>query len=158
MPQRIVLHSTETDSNGVQSMKNIVSYWKTSTPGYGAHLIIDGSGTVLRAVADRNVAWHTGGNNTGSLGIEQVGHAAWPRRKWWTRPRQLMRVASWLAWWSVRYGIPLEPSISHGVSTHAMNSKVFPASAGHWDPGEGYPFLFVLKLARTYKRFHKWNV
>lgn len=155
-PVRVVLHSTETPDTGVGGMLAICDYWRDETVGYGAHLIIGGDGATLRVVPDLNMAWHTGGANTGSLGIEQVGYARFTTARWYARPRQIMAVARWLAYWSTVYGIPLEASVAAGVSTHAMQSKIHPQSQGHTDPGKGYPLAFVLKLARTYKRYRKW--
>ena len=150
-PVRIILHDTEShDHAGVKDIQGICRYWKAQGRGYGAHVIVDSAGNSGLCVSAGHVAWHTGGRNTGSLGIEIIGFAKWPRAAWLRRLKQLHKVARWMAFYSKAYNIPLTKGINFGVSTHQQQSKAFGGS--HWDPGPGFPFDFVMRLARTYKK------
>jgi hypothetical protein len=145
-PVRIILHSTESgDTSGTIEMYNIAKYW--SNLGFGAHITVDADGNTARNLADVEYGWHTGGANSGSLGIEQVGYARFTTAQWKARPQELHEVAKWIAWWSKKYDIPIRFSTTHGVSKHVNHP-----AGGHWDPGPGYPFDYVLKLAREYKK------
>lgn len=151
-PVRICLHDTEShDAPGVADLAGVASYWHGSGTGYGSHLGIDADGNTGRYVDDREIAWHVGGHNTGSLGIEQIGMASFSKTTWLKRKKQLDKVAKWIAYWSKTYNIPITRSIERGVFTHAMWSAASPLS-DHTDPGSGYPLTYVMFRARQYKK------
>lgn len=147
-PARIVLHSTESYAPPT----SYGSFWEKQGQGYGAQIVVGKDGSIVRYVPDTQSAWGTGGNNTGTLNIEMVGSAHDSRDAWRQNPAQLQTVAAVIAGWSKAYNIPIEldPSTRGGVSTHAMNSKLYPASEGHWDPGPGFPLGLVIAQARVY--------
>lgn len=150
-PYRIVLHSTESPNYiGTQDLYGIASYWRRQGDGLGAHLTIDGDGLTALNINERELGYHTYRRNTNSLGIEQIGYAKWTRAEWMSHPAQLRKVAQWLAYWSKEFDIPLSRNVEHGVSTHNDQSQLI--GGGHWDPGPGYPFDYVLSLAREYKK------
>lgn len=153
-PLRIVLHSTESgDAAGsVSDMYNIADYWRRAGLGIGAHLTIDGEGFTSLNINPNEIGWHVASRNTGSIGIEQVGYARFTRAQWMARPAQLEKVAKWLAFYSVRFDIPLRFHPERGVTTHAQQSNVAGIPGGHWDPGPGYPLDYVLKLAKKLKK------
>ena len=65
-------------------------------------------------VPDEAKAWTQAAFNSVALSIEQIGHASqnrWP-------DAQLRNTARWLAFWSRKYGIPLERSTTRGVCQH----------------------------------------
>lgn len=153
-PVRIILHSTESgDAAGLTDLRGLAMFWKGQAKGYGSQIAVDLEGLTGRYVADTQIAWHTSQRNTGSLGIEQFGKASFTRRLWILRPRQLAKVAWWIAFWSKKFSIPIKKDVEFGVSTHAMQSKAF--GGDHTDPGLGYPLQLVLITARVYKRFGK---
>lgn len=149
VPQRIVLHATD----GTGSGPGVASGWlsarnKDGSPQlYGSQVIINQDGTITRVVPDDQVAWSTGGNNTGTLAIEIVGKASQSRNDWMGNPRQLRAVAAQIGQWTKQYGIPFTFSTDKGISTHAMNSRLYSASEGHSDPGVSFPLSYVLHLA-----------
>lgn len=151
-PQRIVIHDTEGhDEAGTTDLRHLGEFWHNQNQGYGAHIGVDREGLTGRYVNDSEVAWHVGGHNTGSLGIEQIGFASLGLSGWRARTKQMQKVARWIAWWSTKYGIPIEQSVKKGVCTHKMMSEAYPADTNHTDPGR-YPLRGVLLLARAYKR------
>lgn len=154
-PVRIVLHDTESyDYAGVADLWQVANFWRSS--GYGAHLTIDGDGNTALNINEGEIAWQVAGRNTGSIGIEQIGFGKWTRAEWMKREPQLHKVAKWLAYWSDRFHIPLVANDSFGVTTHARQSaychRTGECSSDHTDPGYGYPFGYVLALAKQYKQ------
>lgn len=145
-PARIVLHSTEGDVDGLSYLWAIGKYW--APRGYGCQIAVAKDGSTARYVDDDEIGWCVAGYNTGSLSIEQVGFARFTRAQWLARPAQLLKVAKWIAYWSKKYDIPIVRSVTRGVLTHAEATKYKQVTGGHTDPGAGYPFDYVLRLAR----------
>lgn len=135
-----MIHDTEGDS-----VQSVVNTWLQN--GDGAQIIIDTDGTITRVVPDDQIAYGTGGNNTGTLNIELIGHASQTKEQWLANSAQLSALKSVLGYWSAKYNIPLVQSTEHGVSTHAMNSAIYPQSDGHSDPGPNFPFQQVIQAA-----------
>lgn len=151
-PERIILHDTEShDEAGTKDLEGVARFWCAQGKGYGAHVGVDAEGNSARYVDDEMIAWHCGGRNTASLGLEMIGFARLTRRDWFKRPAQLHKTARWLAYWSKHWGIPLRIDTNLGVSTHAQQSAVF-GTTSHTDPGEGFPLRMVVWLARRYRR------
>jgi hypothetical protein len=150
-PVRVVLHDTEShDGAGLRDLAGIVQFWQRQNLGYGAHVIVDkDANSALCANGDR-ICWHTSRRNTGSIGIEIIGFARFSPSLWFARPKQLHKVARWLAYYNFEYGIPLRASPQHGITTHREQSKLYGGS--HWDPGFFFPFNYVLRLARKYRK------
>ena len=147
-PKVIVLHDTEShDQAGIGDVKGVLDYLAGTADELNAHLVIDSEGNTGQGAMFKRMCYHARGGNTNSIGIEQIGFARFGFVGWWARKQQLDKVAKWLAYLSKTYGIPLEHSTTHGVCMH----KDIPAG-GHSDPGVGYPFDRVLKMAQTYKR------
>jgi len=156
-PVRVVLHDTEShDEKGIGDMQGIVAFWLRGPDKLGSQFIVDAEGNIAQCGEPTELMYHTGGANTGSVGIEQVGFASFTKKTWESRPDQLMKVAKLLAWLNAEYGIPLRISTVHGVSTHAMQSKIHPESMGHTDPGENYPLGEVLAIAQGFKQAGGW--
>jgi N-acetyl-anhydromuramyl-L-alanine amidase AmpD len=162
-PVRIVLHDTEShDTAGVKDIQGIFNFWHTqknpdgSLAMYGAHFVVDGDGNVGEGAPTNKIAWHVGGLNTGSIGIEQIGFASFTRLLWKRKRRQqLYAVARLCAWAHGEYGIPLvvpaNPQ-SPGITTHARVGAAGIDTSGHTDPGAGYPLMFMVTLAKMMQR------
>lgn len=156
-PVRVVLHDTEShDEKGIGDMKGIAEFWLRGPDKLGAHFIVDAEGNIGQCGEPTELMFHTGGANTGSVGIEQIGFAQFSKKTWESRPDQLIKVAKLLAWLNHEYGIPLRVSTVHGISTHAMQSKIHPESMGHTDPGVGYPLDEVIAIAKGFKDAGGW--
>jgi N-acetyl-anhydromuramyl-L-alanine amidase AmpD len=156
-PKIVVLHTTEShDHAGLKDIDGVAAFLDRHPSDLAVHLIVDKDGNsaaFLESTSGGHLApvkfYHAGGANSTSIGIEQIGFAGTLRAGWWLRPKQLVKVARWLAYCHVWFDIPLVHSTEHGICRHVDVS----GPGGHWDPGPGYPFGFVLKLARTYARF-----
>jgi hypothetical protein len=140
----IVLHATQganvagiTDLQGLGAFFDRISTQASSTVGN------DAEGNNARFVPDSGKAWAQAAYNPQSLSIEQIGFA---EQTSWPAP-QLRSTAQWIAYWSVKYEIPLEHSTVHGVCQH---SDLGVAGGGHRDCGPRYPFGQVLAMAREF--------
>lgn len=154
-PLLIVLHDTESvNAAGDGDLRSIGSWFDNPAAQASSHVCVDGEGRSARYVADEAKAWHCAGFNSVSLGIEQIGVAtqkAWP-------DAQLRKTARYIAYWSKKYGIPIDHPgavdpkgnvIRPGVVTHADLGAF---GGGHHDPGDAYPIERVLHMARYYRR------
>lgn len=158
----IVLHDTEGhDLPGTLDLKGIGAIFDNSAMQRSAHVCVDGEGNTARYVPDERKAWHCVSYNSQTLGIEQIGFATFITSIWnRNKRRQLKKVAKWIAWWSQAHSIPIRKGqvadgvvTVSGVVTHGMLGA---AGGGHTDPGRGYPFATVLRMARWYKK-HGWR-
>jgi hypothetical protein len=145
-----VWHSTEShDAAGIRDLQGIVHFWRGQHLGYGAHIIIDKDGNSAFCADPTRTTWAVQSHNTGGVHIELVGFAKFQPKTWFLRRKQLHKLARWMAWLNLEYGIPLRFSVNHGWSRHADQSKVYGGT--HWDPGRGFPTKYVLRLAASYR-------
>lgn len=151
IPSLIVVHSTESDNRtGNGDLASVADYLCRPPVEASTHVIVDADGHSARVVVDELKAWHVGGFNPVSLGIEQVGRAA---QSFWTR-NELREAARWIARWHKKYGIPLRHGAVDGkVVTRSgviRHSELGAYGGGHHDPGDGYPLASVIGLAGFY--------
>lgn len=156
-PKRIIIHDTEgLDAPGIRDLQGLAEFFNAQGRGYGYHVAVDAQGNSARLVPDNQMAWHVAGQNTDSLGISMIAQARFTSQQWWARPRQLHKVARWLAWWATRYSIPLTLLTElggTGVGTHAICSSLDGAGGSdHTDPGGNFPLRFVIYQARLYQK------
>lgn len=142
-----VVHTTEShDYDGITDITGIVNYWRTQGQGLGAHIIIDKDGnSALNAPLDQ-IAWAVANHNTGRIHVELVGFAKFVPQIWWLRLSQLNKLAKWMAYINLEYGIPLEFSVAKGWAGH----RDYPAQ-DHTDPGRWFPMKYVLRKANEYR-------
>jgi N-acetyl-anhydromuramyl-L-alanine amidase AmpD len=151
-PILIVLHDTEGGNvKGVADLKGLGTFFDNPAVQASSHVATDAEGNSARFVADELKAWHCAFFNSVSLGIEQIGFATqfgWPGA-------QQQETARWIARWAQAYSIPIRQGrvsldgriIQSGVARHSDLGNL---GGGHHDPGAGYPFADVLRLARGY--------
>jgi N-acetyl-anhydromuramyl-L-alanine amidase AmpD len=154
-PILIVLHDTEgANIRGIVDLKGLGTYFDRSLGTdreSSSHVATDAEGNSARFVADGLKAWHCAFYNSVSLGIEQIGFATqfgWPGA-------QQQETARWIARWAQEYKIPVRQGkvsldgrvLTTGVVRHSDLGNL---GGGHHDPGQGYPFADVLRLARGY--------
>ena len=148
----IVVHDMESDN-----LPGVENFFRNSSPdAVGAHLGIDGTVRTPKVVqwADLDqVVFHAIGANRQSVGIELCGFAAQSRAKWILRRGQRIALAETLARLCHYYGLGL-PTHGTNVLGHGDVSKKFNVPGGHTDPGPGFPWDAVIKLAR--KRYRKF--
>ena len=154
----IVLHSTE---GGTAA--GVARYFKGSTSGGSAHLVVDDKGC-YRCLADTTIPWGAPGANEQGFHIEQCGYAAWTTEQWEEHLPELHRVAYKIAAASKRFHIPIEfcdaaalHAGKRGVTTHHAVSRWqtairAPGDHSHTDPGAGYPIDLVLHIALHYRK------
>lgn len=150
----IILHSTEShDHPGITDIVGILTYLERAN--LGIHYVVDGEGLIGRGAYHIDLVYHAKGANSIGIGIEMIGRAAWPTKRWLRDPdtrqarKQLAAVAKLIAYISREENIPLKMSTTHGIACH----RDFP-EGGHWDPGPGFPIGYVLKRARFYKALY----
>lgn len=146
-PVRGIFHDTEShDYAGIRDLQGIVAFWGQQARGYGAHLIIDKEGNSALCADFEKVTWHTGGRNTGSVGIELIGFASFTPSLWWARRKQLDKLAKWVAYLNLEYGIPIRLGVNFGWSRHRDQP-----GQTHTDTGLWLPRNYVLRRAQQYR-------
>ena len=144
-PRLIVLHTTEGNNvpNSAQDLVGLGQFFNRSATQASSHVGVDGDGYGAQYVPDDKKAWTQASFNPQALSVEQVGRAAQG-----TFPEaQLRMTAKYIAYWSVKYNIPITKSTTHGVCEH---KHLGAAGGGHVDCGPNYPFERVLGYAREY--------
>lgn len=158
-PKRyVVLHQTiSPDYGGVKDIAGVGEYLKHVN--YGIHCIVDkdGNSAAVATSHEVDIYWHCQGLNTNSIGIEQVSYKTGEKNYWWKRPRQLHKVARWLAYYNKKHGIVLQHDpgliLGSGVVGHYDVTHAMGIVGGHTDcQWPNYPTKFVIRLAKTYRR------
>ena len=151
-PVRIVIHTTEcNDAPGIRELQAVLNFWQRQDRGLGAHVLIDKDGASAKAAEFNQVCWAVKGANTGTIHFELIGFARFLPQVWWLRIRQLNKLAKWIAYLNLSYGIPIERSIKAGIAGHYE----FPGN-DHTDPGKFFPWKYVLRRARQF-RVNGWT-
>jgi hypothetical protein len=143
------------DRPGIRDLVELGRWFGDPRTEVSSQVANDADGNDARYVGDRARAWAQVAFNSVGLSIEQIGSVAYKRRNWMVNRRaQLEDTASWIAHWHAKWGIPIRRAevsggavIRAGVATH---KQLGAAGGGHSDPGPGYPFAYVLRLARSY--------
>lgn len=148
-PRIIVLHITVSHNRpGTGDVKAIADYFGRPSTRASSHIINDAEGNDCRCVPDEMKAWTQAAYNPQALSIEQIEYADKPRARWLTEnAKGLENTAQWVAYWSVKYGIPLRQSTSSGVCQHR---DLGAAGGGHVDCGPGYPVDVIIDKAKGY--------
>lgn len=156
-PVLIVLHDTEgANIKGIRDLKGLAGWFDNPEAEASSHVATDAEGHSARFVDDNLKAWHVRFYNPVSLGIEQIGFASqtsWPNA-------QLLETARWIAKWHHDFGIPIQQGrvssdgrvLRTGVVLHSQLGNL---GGGHHDPGAGYPFKEVLRVARGFKHLRE---
>lgn len=157
------IHSTESHPRpGNADLEAIRSWFDNPASQASSHYVIDDDGNSWQMVGDFAKAWTIGVANSWTLNYELIGHAADSRWRWRQRMPQLKKLAQHLAHAHRRHGVPLRRGrvaarggtcvcVRPGVIRH---SDVTAAGFGsHTDPGSGFPFWLVIRLARWYARY-----
>jgi N-acetyl-anhydromuramyl-L-alanine amidase AmpD len=146
-PIRVAIHTTEcADAPGLREIDAVVNFWKRQNRGLGAHVIIDKDGNAAKCAAYDRITYAVANRNTGTIHFELIGFAKFLPQVWWLRLRQLNKLAKWLAYLNMEYGIRLEHSTVDGVAGH----RDYPGQT-HTDPGRYFPMKYVLRKAREFR-------
>jgi hypothetical protein len=147
----IVLHVSQVPQTPGSTDDLDALYNGLTSQTLSVHVGTDGAGNSRRYVDDLIVAEHCAAYNAQSLGIEQTGYSndvpseiPAGQVSYWSSA-QIQTAASWVAYWSALYNIPLVRSITNGVCEHG---DLGVAGGNHpYCPGSSYPFDQVLSLA-----------
>jgi len=130
----VVIHTTEGSYDGA------ISWFRNPGAEVSAHYVLRKSdGEVTQMVSDHKRAWHAGGANNRSIGIEHEGSAA--NASTWTPPL-LESSARLSAWLSETYDIPID-------RTHFVgHSEV---AGGKVDPGVHFPWTEYIEMVKCFR-------
>lgn len=155
----IVVHTNEAGPYGFHKFpgtaESLGLYLKRPDVQASYHKAVDRNGDVCRMLMDADRAWAAGnvGNNEG-LHICALGWAAQSREEWLDFPQQLEQIGKEIAIWCKQEGIPADKLDSAqlvggtwGVAGHGDVAQAW-HDTDHTDPGAGFPYDFVLNVAR----------
>src|SRR4051812_39748025 len=98
-PVRGVVHDTECgDLPGTAEERGVARFWHRQREGLGAELMIDKDGLSGLCANPNQICWAVAHRNTGTFHIELIGWARFKRLNWLRRPKQLHKLARWMAW------------------------------------------------------------
>lgn len=150
-PDLIVIHTTESHNRpGTSDLQSIADWFDNASSQASSHVLVDADGTSARLVSDEMKAWTQASYNPRCLSIEQIGFASTTRAGWLTQRKELRETARWIAYWSRKHGIPIRrvrPTRTGVIGHQGLGA----GGGGHHDPGENYPWGYVLAKARIYK-------
>lgn len=157
IPKIMVAHTTEgPNKKGLDDVKGISSYFDNPSVQASSTIVTDGEGNTARLMPDSAKPWTQASYNSVSLSIENIGYASTTRNEWFKLyHNQLKANAYQFAYWSHLHKIPLRRAVTlfggvqrTGIASHKQLGSY---GGGHSDPGRGYPFKYVIWLARYYK-------
>lgn len=147
-PVRGVVHDTECgDLSGTAEIGGVVNFWMRQDERLGAQLLIDSDGNSGLAADPDEITWAVARRNTGTFHVELIGFAYFHRFQWLRRRKQLDKLARWMAWLNLEYGIALRFDIDYGWSGHRNQPN-----ANHHDPGPWFPWDKALSKANKYRK------
>ena len=155
-PSLIVIHDTE-GANIPHSARDLVglgNFFNEIATQASSHVATDLDGTSARYVPDGRKAWSQAFYNSPGLSIEQIGFAV---DDWHKREPQIRETARWVAYWSRKWGIPIQRAqvsldgrvLRAGVIQHRDLGNL---GGAHHDVSELYPMGAMLVHARRYRR------
>jgi outer membrane protein OmpA-like peptidoglycan-associated protein/dienelactone hydrolase len=133
--RRVVIHALAVPSTSTRSgVQAVVAGWQNSGRQASSHYLVDRNGDVTQMVREANVAFHTPGNNTDSIGIEHADVCNDPA----PLTTQLYESSAALVRdLSSRHGFPINNT------TVAGHSQVNP---NHGDPGPYWDWEYYFLL------------
>lgn len=155
-PRLITVHTTEGSNHpGITDLRGLGDLFDSPSSEASSTVANDGDGNDARFVRDEDKAWTQAADNSFCLSIEQIGFASTTREDWFHKyPHQLANTARWIAYWSEKWNIPIRRGaapagtlLRSGVASHKQLGIL---GGGHSDPGPGYPFRYVLLMARYF--------
>lgn len=162
-PRIVVIHSVESEATPGLAY-SLATGWlqheKVSIHG------IAGPDECVRMVPIDTIAYHCGGGNSVSLGMEHTGRASWTFDQWISGDSHqghapgafdaLRNGARVVAEWCKALGIPrvwLTPDEARagksGLATHNTMRLAFGGTT-HTDPGAGFPYAIYLKMVQQF--------
>ena len=147
----IVVHTTE----GGDNVRDVAIWQQSKSAGGSYHVLIARDGTSVRSNDDAFIPWAAmRSGNLAGYHVSLGGKAKFTRDEWLARPEQLATLADYIRHTARLASIPLVkvgPDVvrradGRGICGHDDISKAW-KETDHWDPGPGFPWDHVLKLA-----------
>ncbi len=148
--RRIYIHSMEAPEKGTTA-ESVAEYFRRGTKKASAHRCYDNN-SVVQCVKDEHTAFHMGGDNSKSLGLEHAGYARQTQAEWLDEfGRDMLTISSMdCSDLCKRYAIPVRRlsvvdlrNDAKGIAGHYEGSLAFQES-NHTDPGNGFPWDWYL--------------
>lgn len=153
----IVVHDMEAPEKG-DTAENVAKYFHTTDTQASAHICADNN-SLVRCVADNDIAYAAPGCNTDGLHLELAGYGKQTREQWLdTYSLDLLTYgASVVEQWGHLYDIPLLHITNEhlkdggkGIIGHYQASEVYKKS-DHTDPGPNFPWDIFMQLVETHR-------
>lgn len=146
-----VIHTAE----GARDEVELGNYFKNTSRDVSSHWGIGQDGGLALYVREPYASWTALKANPWSVQVEICGFAKWTEAEWKKYPKMLDTIARLLAEWNKDYGFALKhgtiQDMRNGVRAFYDHDDVTKAYGGtHWDVGNGFPWDYVLDLAKKY--------
>lgn len=149
----IVMHTAE----GARTYQDLGHFFQNAANGVSSHVGIDDTkGTIGEYVTRGNKAWTQANYNPYAVAAELCGFASWTTDVWKnSHHNMLVNAADWIREECQKAGVPIDrltdaqaQGSGHGCCQHI---NLGAGGGGHVDCGPGFPFDYVLNLARGQK-------
>lgn len=145
----IVVHTAE----GARTIESLGSFFQGNVQASSHTGADDKVNTLGEYVKRGNKAWTQSNYNPVAVAIELCGFASWSNAEWRNNHDNMLRnCAAWIAEEAKYYGLPITRLNSsqaqgsgRGVCGH---NELGAGGGGHWDPGGGFPWDYVIDLAK----------
>ena len=171
--KRVVIHITD----GSKNIDGTISWFKDPKAKVSAHYVVGQDGEVVQMVKHNDVAWHAGGANGDSIGIEHVARAphAWDKLLHKTDPglmptsTQYCSSAALVNWLCNQFNIPMDrdhvlghseadPKTTHTGCPNAVwdwNSYMPMVTSASCDSPQDVPQASALDAGQSFNE--NWN-
>jgi hypothetical protein len=147
----IVCHTAE----GSRTYQDLGAFFQNPSAGVSSHTGIDDTRNVIgEYVTPGNKAWTASNANPVAVQAELCAFAAWTEQEWRNQHHVMLEnCAAWIAEEAARYGLPiteLTPQQAQGGGRGVcQHIDLGSWGGGHVDCGAGFPFAYVLDMARS---------
>ena len=124
---RVITHITD----GSAAIGGTIAWFQNPVAKVSAHYIVGQDGEVVQMVLHKNIAWHAGHANLGSVGIEHVANT----RGLLPTEAEYKASAALVLWLCEKFQIPVdrEHIIGHCEVDKSTSHKGCPNSVWSWD-------------------------
>lgn len=153
--KRIYIHSMESPEKGTTA-EAVANYFARTERKASAHWCFDNDSEV-QCVRDEDTAFHMGGDNSASIGLEHAGYAGQASQDEWLdtfgvamleiSSKRCAKICQTWAIPPVWLDVVDLTEDQYGISSHLNGSHAFGVS-DHWDPGYNFPVEYYLSRVR----------
>lgn len=155
-PVLVVLHTVESSEHD-RVAESVAGYFAATSRKSSCHIVVDNNSAV-RCVKDEDTAYGAPGANARGLHLEMAGKASQLTGDWQDpySVAMLKLAAVAVATWCIKYKIPVKrlsqtelKRYDAGIIGHHDATLAFPPNAGHWDPGNYFPWSTFLAQVQS---------